>query len=79
MIVKGTPLAMLAYGDLGMKESWDIDLLTSTEAFDIVANYYSNVVADEDSRRRAAEEIRRDIVTQLTLFLQRRAAGAPPP
>jgi LPS-assembly lipoprotein len=51
----------------------------ATEAFDIVANYYSNVVADEDSRRRAAEEIRRDMVTQLTLFLQRRAAAASPP
>lgn len=28
LIVKGAPMAMLAYGDLGRKESWDIDLLT---------------------------------------------------
>ena len=28
LIIKGAPLAMLAYGDLGRKESWDIDLLT---------------------------------------------------
>jgi hypothetical protein len=28
LIVKGAPMAMLAYGDLGSKESWDIDLLT---------------------------------------------------
>lgn len=31
MIIKGTPLAILAYGELGLKESWDIDLLTATE------------------------------------------------
>jgi LPS-assembly lipoprotein len=48
----------------------------AAESFDIVANYYSNVVAEEDARKRAAEEIRRDIVTQLTAFLQRRAASA---
>jgi hypothetical protein len=28
LIVKGAPMAMLAYGDLGRKQSWDIDLLT---------------------------------------------------
>lgn len=32
MILKGVPLGLLAYGQLGMKESWDIDLLTSPEA-----------------------------------------------
>jgi LPS-assembly lipoprotein len=50
----------------------------SAESFDIVANYYANVVAEEDARERAIEEIRRDIVTQLTVFLQRRAAQAAP-
>ncbi|MES2033615.1 MAG: nucleotidyltransferase family protein [Pseudomonadota bacterium] len=30
--VKGAPLAALAYGDLGLKQSWDIDLLTTPEA-----------------------------------------------
>ena len=46
----------------------------AAESFDIVVNYYSNVVAEEDARDRAVEDIRRDIVTHLTLFLQRRAA-----
>src|SRR3954471_9174908 len=50
----------------------------AAESFDIVSNYYSNVVAEEAARTRATEEIRRDIVTQLTVFLQRRAAKAPP-
>jgi LPS-assembly lipoprotein len=51
----------------------------AAESFDILANYYANVVAEEEARARAAEEIRRDMVTQLALFLQRRAAlvGAP--
>jgi hypothetical protein len=31
MIVKGTPLAMLAYGEIGLKEAADIDLLVSAE------------------------------------------------
>ena len=48
----------------------------AAELFDIVSNYYSNVVAEEAARTRATEEIRRDIVTQLTAFLQRRAATA---
>jgi LPS-assembly lipoprotein len=46
----------------------------ASESFDILANYYSNVVAEDDARTRCVEELRRDIVTQLTLFLQRRAA-----
>jgi LPS-assembly lipoprotein len=51
----------------------------ASESFDILANYYANVVAEEDARERAIEEIRRDIVTQLTVFLQRRAAQATSP
>src|SRR5438067_10579895 len=46
----------------------------AAESFDILANEYSNVVAEDDARTRAVEEMRRDIVTRLTLFLQRRVA-----
>jgi len=45
----------------------------AAESFDILANYYSNVVAEDDAATRAAEQLRREMVTQLTLFLQRRA------
>jgi hypothetical protein len=31
LIIKGAAVAWLAYGDVGMKESWDIDLLTSED------------------------------------------------
>ena len=53
-------------------------LLTGTshvaESFDILANEYSDIVAEDDARTRAVEELRRDIVGRLILFLQRRAA-----
>jgi LPS-assembly lipoprotein len=48
----------------------------AAESFDIVSNYYSNVVAEESARTRAIEEIRRDMINQLTVFLQQRAATA---
>jgi len=46
----------------------------TAESFDILANNYASVVAEDDARTRAVEELRRDIVTRLTVFLQRRAA-----
>jgi LPS-assembly lipoprotein len=46
------------------------------ESFDILANQYSNVVTEEDARTRAVEELRRDILSRLTVFFQRRAAAA---
>jgi hypothetical protein len=49
------------------------------ESFDILANLYSNVVAEEDARTRAVEELRRDIMARLTVFFQRRAAMAGRP
>ncbi len=49
------------------------------ESFDIVANEYSAIVAEDDARTRAVEELRRDILTRLTLFLQRRVAEGQPP
>src|ERR1700692_3257879 len=48
------------------------------ESFDILANEYASVVAEDDARTRAVEELRRDIMTRLTLFLQRRAADTAP-
>ena len=58
-------------------------LLTGTshvaESFDILANEYSNLVAEEDARTRAAEEVRRDIMDRLIVFMQHRAAAAPAP
>ena len=68
-----------AYANFSLNDSTtDLNLLSGTshaaESFDILANEYSNVVAEDDARTRAVEEMRRDIVTRVTLFLQRRAA-----
>jgi hypothetical protein len=57
-------------------------LLTATshvaESFDILANEYAAIVAEEDAGTRAVEELRRDILTQLTIFMRHRAAAPPP-
>jgi LPS-assembly lipoprotein len=45
------------------------------ESFDIGANEYADIVAEDDARTRSVEELRRDIVTRLTTFFQRRAAS----
>lgn len=47
------------------------------ESFDIMANEYSNVVAEDDARTRAVEELRRDLLDRLTLFMQHRVAHGP--
>ncbi|HEX3538778.1 MAG TPA: LPS assembly lipoprotein LptE [Stellaceae bacterium] len=49
--------------------------LHTSDSFDIVPNEYASIVAEEDARTRAAEELRRDIVDKLTLFMQRRVAA----
>ena len=46
------------------------------ESFDLQANEYANVVAEDDARTRAVEELRRDMMTRLTLYMQRRVAQA---
>jgi LPS-assembly lipoprotein len=49
-----------------------------TQSFDILANQYANIVAEEDARNRAVEELRRELATRLEVFFQRRAAAAAP-
>jgi LPS-assembly lipoprotein len=48
----------------------------SADSFDIQANGYSTMVAQDDALTRSVEELRREIVTRLTVYLQRRAATA---
>jgi LPS-assembly lipoprotein len=45
--------------------------------FNLLANGYSNVVAQSDSEIRVVDELRDDILMRLTVFLQRRAAAPP--
>ncbi|HEX3952401.1 MAG TPA: LPS assembly lipoprotein LptE [Stellaceae bacterium] len=46
------------------------------ESFDILANGYASVVAEDDARTRAVEELRQDMMAHLTVLMQRRAAEA---
>jgi LPS-assembly lipoprotein len=47
-------------------------------SFDLLANGYSNVVAQNDSEIRVADELRDDLSSRLTVFFQHRAASPPP-
>jgi LPS-assembly lipoprotein len=47
----------------------------STSSFNIVADGYSDQVAEEDARTRTVRDLSDDIRTRLTIFLQRKQAG----
>lgn len=49
------------------------------DGFDVSPDQYATVVAEDDARRRAVAELSREIVTRLTLYLQRHSAGATEP
>jgi LPS-assembly lipoprotein len=75
----GTRGRLDAFANFNLRDSnTGAQLLNSVshvaESFDILANEYSNIVAEDDARTRAVEGLRLDIVTRLTLFLQRRMA-----
>jgi LPS-assembly lipoprotein len=42
----------------------------SSDAFDIQANGYTTIVAQDDATARDIEEIRREIIARMTLYLQ---------
>jgi LPS-assembly lipoprotein len=44
------------------------------ETFSILANDYSNVVAEDDAKTRAVAQLSGDITSRLTLFMQNRAS-----
>jgi len=57
-------------------------LLTNTahvqNSFDLNPNQYSTIVGEDDAAVRSVAELDREIVTRLTLFLERRAAEQRP-
>jgi LPS-assembly lipoprotein len=48
----------------------------ASDSFDIQANGYSTVVAQNDASVRDVEEIRREIVARLTMFMQNKQTAA---
>jgi LPS-assembly lipoprotein len=67
--------ATFSLADLASGHVLLINTTHAADGFDILANQYANVVAEDDARTRIAEELAQDIVTRLNLFLQRRAAA----
>jgi LPS-assembly lipoprotein len=57
-------------------------LLTNTvhvaNSFDLNPNEYSTIVGEDDARNRCAAELDQEILTRLTLFMQRRIAEKGP-
>ncbi len=48
----------------------------TSDSFDIQANGYSTVVAQDDAKVRCVEEIRREMVARLTMFMQNKEPTA---
>lgn len=48
----------------------------ASDSFDIQANGYSTVVAQDDAKTRVVEEVRREIVARLTMFMQNKGPAA---
>jgi hypothetical protein len=51
--------------------------INANDSFDIQANGYSTIVAQDDAYARCVEDVRREIVARLTLFLHDLKASAP--
>lgn len=51
-------------------------VVRAADSFDIQANGYSTVVAQEDAKVRVVEEVRREIVNRLTIFMQNKGTAA---
>jgi LPS-assembly lipoprotein len=60
--------------DITSHEVLQTGTVRASDSFDIQANGYSTVVAQDDAYVRTAEEVRREIVARLTLLLQNREA-----
>jgi LPS-assembly lipoprotein len=62
--------------EIGTNKMLQTGTVHASDSFDIQANGYSTVVAQNDSETRAVEEVRREIVARLTMFLQNKEPKA---
>jgi LPS-assembly lipoprotein len=71
---RGTVQGSASYNltDIKTNKVLQTSSLHAYESFDIQANGYSTVVAQDDASTRIAEELRREIVTRLTLYMQKK-------
>ena len=75
---RGTVQATASYilSDIATNGTLTSGSIRTADSFDIQANGYSTVVAQDDALTRSVEDLRREIVSRLTMFLQRHAATA---
>jgi LPS-assembly lipoprotein len=73
-IVQGAATYKLT--ELKTNKDLQVSSIHAFESFDIQANGYSTVVARDDAYTRVAEDMRREIVTRLTLFFQKKDMAA---
>jgi LPS-assembly lipoprotein len=62
--------------EIGTNKVLQTGSIHASDSFDIQANGYSTVVAQDDAYTRTVEEVRREIVARLTLFLETKAVAA---
>jgi LPS-assembly lipoprotein len=62
--------------DIATNRVLQTGVVHSNDSFDIQANGYSTVVAETDAGRRDVEELRREIVARMTLFMQSKDQAA---
>jgi LPS-assembly lipoprotein len=68
--------ATYTLSDIATHAPLQTGVVHASDSFDIQANGYSTVVAQNDAYVRTGEEIRREIVTRMTLLMQKRESGA---
>jgi LPS-assembly lipoprotein len=62
--------------EMGTNKVLQTGSIHASDSFDIQANGYSTVVAQNDASVRDVEEIRREIVARLTMFMQNKKQAA---
>jgi len=62
--------------DIVSNKTLQTGTIHTSDSFDIQANGYSTVVAQDDAAARDVEELRRELVARLTLFMQGKQAAS---
>jgi LPS-assembly lipoprotein len=62
--------------EVGTNKPLQSGSIHTSDSFDIQANGYSTVVAEDDAKTRCVEEVRREIVTRLTMFMENKQAAS---
>jgi LPS-assembly lipoprotein len=62
--------------EVGTNKPLQSGSIHTSDSFDIQANGYSTMVAEDDAKTRCVEELRREIVIRLTTFMQNKQSAS---